>query len=359
MDMDGELMNRAKTLWQNWEKIENSLGDFGELTREHPLDLAREKYDFLREGVYRLSDKPLLQEKPYLAMISAICNKLQKKLYPNRFVRVLHQAKAFGYDKPNVLAAHRLLIDQNLHDLKKTFGERGLGELALKLDAPIDYEKQQLEWKVNAYLDRLRTVSFSPVLKKDGLGFYQLEQIRAQCFSSDHSRTIDVVLPKEYHLNREQIVNLLQDRPVYVYPRKLDNAEGKWIQLQVSTELGSSGFSVFETLGDYDLKKELSVLAVDTGIFRLTATDVLIQLRRGNTFQISGRHPGNEPFLIQAAPADRSIKLMDKGGIEISREELLKGLQHEVSGQDKNIQNQFDLLKASDKHTDLEQGLSV
>jgi hypothetical protein len=358
MDMEGEL-NRAKTLWRNWEQIEHSLGEFGELTRDHPLDLAREKYDFLREGVYRLSDKPLLQEKPYLAMISAICNKLQKQLYPNRFMRVLHQAKAFVYDKPNVLGAHRMLIDQNLSDLKKTFGERGLGELALKLNEPIDYEKQQLDWKVNAFLDRLRTVSFSPVLKKDGLGFFRLEQIRAQCFSADHTRTIDVVLPKEYHLNREQIVNLLQDRPVYVHPGKLEGVGGKWLQLQVSTELGRSGLSFFETLAEYDLKKELSLLAADTGIFRLTATDVLVQLRRGNTFQITGRHPGDEPFLIQAAPADRGIKLMDKNGIEIAKEDLLKGLQNGVLGQDKNIQNQLELLKTSDKPTDLGQGLSV
>lgn len=354
--MEGEL-NRAKTLWQNWEQIENSLGEIGEMRRDHPLELAREKYDFLREGVYRLADKPLLQEKPYLAMIRAICNKLQKQLYPNRFLRVLHQTKAFLYDKPNVLAAHRMLIDQNLSDLKKNFGERGLGELARTLDEPIDYEKQQLDWKVNAYLDRLRTVSFSPILKKDGLGFYQLEQIRAQCFTSDHSRTIDVVIPKEYHLNREQIVNLLQDRPVYVYPGKLESTEGKWLQLQVSTELGRSGLSVFETLADYDLKKELSLLAADTGIYRLTAADVLVQLRRGNTFQITGHHPGDGPFQIQAAPAAGGIKILDQSGNILSREDLVKNLQHKVPDQDKAIASQLNLLKGKDQFTDMGQGL--
>ena len=50
--------NRAEQLWHNWEAMHKQLRELPGLGDEATLAIKRQQYDFLRQGLYRLSAEP-------------------------------------------------------------------------------------------------------------------------------------------------------------------------------------------------------------------------------------------------------------------------------------------------------------
>ncbi|WEK20439.1 MAG: hypothetical protein P0Y49_04715 [Candidatus Pedobacter colombiensis] len=306
-------VNRAKALWEHWELREKELGKIGEMTDEHAVDITRQKYDFLREGVYRLSENPLGHETTYREMIRVICDKMQKQLYPNRILRMLHQLKVAVLDRPSHLKAHLELASDNISKLKKAFESRGLEVFANKLDYYLDFERDKISIPVAGQLDAHRTVTLIQDLQKNGKGQYELMGMDASIYgSADPMYDVSIRIDWEFNLNRVQIGNLLQERAVYLYPDKHSGLpKDQWLQVARGHDYGEFRLNVYGSEYGYDLISKLDQLAADTGIYRVMAADVIKQLNDGWQVKLSGRHPADQPVFIEASPGTRGIVIRD------------------------------------------------
>lgn len=320
-------VNRAKALWEHWELREKELGKIGEMTDEHAVDITRQKYDFLQEGYYRLSENPLRNETTYREMIRVICDKLQKQLYPNRALRALHELKVAVFDRPGHLKAHHQLVSHDLSRLKKAFESRGLDVFANKLNYYLDYERDKISIPVAGQLDTYRTVTLFQDLERNGKGQYELMGMDASIYgSADPMYDVSIRIDREFNLNLVQIGNLLQERPVYLYPDKHTGLpKDQWLQVGRGQDYGEFRLNVFGPDYGYDLKSQLQQLASETGIYRVTAADVISQLQEGHQVKLSGRHPMDQPVLIEASPGTKGIVIRDIDQKVIGVEDMFLG----------------------------------
>ncbi|NQX38456.1 hypothetical protein SAMN05421820_101477 [Pedobacter steynii] len=350
--------NRAKVLWQNWEKLENELRQLGGKTGEQDAEIARQKYEYLRKGLYRLSERPVDTEKPYVAMISSVTSKLQKQLYPNRFLRLLHQAKALLYDKPKVFSDLQQLRAQNISTLKGIFEQRGLDSIAKVLDHYLEYGQQNVSFKVLGKMDDNRILGIAPVFQQDEKGLFMFSDLNLSLRgSADPANNVSVSLPGDYLLNREQLVNFVEQRPVYVFPSAELDA-GKWIRLGRGEKGEELKLEVFDDKGD-ELKRKLYELAEETKLYKLSSSEVLLNLRQGNQFRMNGIHPADRRFFIEAHPRGNQLIIRNEFGEEITKDMLLKSLRHESP----NLTKGFELIKnkviEKDRSNSPDQGLSM
>jgi hypothetical protein len=108
-------VNRAEQLYRNWEAQQKQLES---LTSADSRVIQQQKYDYLRQGLYRLSLNPSDSEKLLMRVIGSVTDKLQKQLYPNPIVRLLHRLKTAVYDKPAHLSEFVKQREENLQQLK-------------------------------------------------------------------------------------------------------------------------------------------------------------------------------------------------------------------------------------------------
>lgn len=351
-------VNRAKALWEHWELREKELGKIGEMTDEHPVDITRQKYDFLREGYYRLSENPLRNETAYREMIRVICDKLQKQFYPNRALRALHRLKTAVLDRPAHLKAHQELVSDNLSRLKKAFDSRGLDVFAAKLDYYLDYQREKISIPVAGQLDGSRTVTLIQDLQLNGKGQYELMGMDASIYgSADPMYDVSIRIDREFNLNRAQIGNLLQERPVYLYPDKHPGlAENQWLQVARGQDYGEFRLNLFGADYGYDLSTHLDKLAAETGIYRVTAADVISQLNQGHQVKVSGRHPMDQPVFIEASPGTKGILIRDVDQNVIGLDEMFLGSRQ---AKEKERGNQLDVSQNQSKNNQQDQSFGL
>lgn len=115
--MQHQHVNRAEQLWKNWEERQKELENLAGFGNDHNLSIQKLKYDFLRSGIYRLSSSPLEKEQLCLHVIRSVTAKLEKQLYPNPMIRILHRLKALVYDKPVHLKEFNKQKTENLEQL--------------------------------------------------------------------------------------------------------------------------------------------------------------------------------------------------------------------------------------------------
>lgn len=350
--------NRAKVLWKNWEKLENELHRFGGKTGDLDREIARQKYDFLRKGLYRLAERPMDIEKPYVAMIISITAKLQKQLYPNRFLRLMYQAKALLYDKPKVISDLQLIRSENISALKGSFERRGLDSVAKLLDHYLDYGQQQVSFNILGKMEGNRLLGITPVFQQDEKGLFTFSDMGLSLRgSADLANNVSITLPGEYLLNRQQLVNLVEQRSVYVFPvADQGNNQGQW--LRVGRGENGEGFKleVFDEKSD-ELKKKLYELAEETKLYKLSSSEVLLNLRLGNQFRMNGIHPADRRFFVEASPSGNQLVIRNEFGEEITKDMLLKSLGHDSPKLAKGVELGKEAGK--DRYINPQQGLSM
>jgi hypothetical protein len=271
-------------------------------------------------------------------MIRVICDKLQKQLYPGKTLRLLHQFKVAAFDRPKHIKAHQQLVSNDLSRLKRIFELRGLDVFASKLDYYLDYERDKVSIPVTGQLDSSRTVTLLQHLERDGKGQYQLMGMDAGVYgSADPMHDVSITIDREFNLNRVQIGNLLQERPVYVFPdRSLGEPKDQWLHVARGGDYGDFQLNVFGPGYGYDLKKQLDELAAGTGIYRVTAADVITQLKDGHQVKLAGRHPLDQPVLTEASPGTGGILIRDLKQNIIGVDELFMGTKQAQAKQQEN-----------------------
>lgn len=330
--MDPQI-NRARELWYNWEKKEMELSGIPELSDEHGRDITRQKYAYLRQGIYRLSGDPTRAERLYLDMISVVTAKLERQLYPNPLVRAFVRLKAQFYDRPKALASHQQLTGENQSRLKAQLRARGLGKLTEEMASYLDYQRERVTIPMSGQMDRHKTVSLHQHLELDGKGQYQLAAMELTLKDAlAPGPDLKVRLEKDCPLHSEQIGNFLLGKPVYLPAQQgPEQATGTWIALNQDGEQPDQQVARYGPEYGYELKAQLQQLAIETGIYAITSARVLSELEQGNSCLFCGRHPRDQPFQLSADPAAKSLRLANDSGGTLSREELIGSLKHERS----------------------------
>lgn len=343
-------VNRAEQLWNNWEEKQKQLQGLSGLGEESSQAIKQRKYDFLREGLYRISASPTEKEQLHIHAIRSVTDKLQKQLYPNPVVRLLHRLKAFVYDKPAHLRQFNKQRAENLESLKGQLKASGFASFNGKLEIYLDYETPKVHIPITSQLNDKGRLDITLNMERDNFGHYHFSQYQATVLRDGESRSFN--FQPESKITAMEAANLLDGRAVR---KSLETADGsysqKWVQLDFKNRDadGHPKLQEFHEGYAYDLKNELLKLSVQVGVAGLAKDKVIQSLEAGNMAVFEVRDKG--PYYLQANPAEQNLSLFDKDRKPLETVRLLK----EIRQPDKNLHKAIHLVKSQEKEPEQEQ----
>lgn len=354
----GGNFNRVVAVYHNWEKEEENLRSLSGLQLDDK-DLLKAKYDFLVKGMYRVGVNPGVGEKLALAMMKGVLENLEKQIYPNRFLRAVRQMKVAMIDRPGYIDQFLKFKQENLRQLDAVLKSKGLGHYFGKLEQYLDFERPQVDVDLSATLNGNVGVDFRVHLEKNASGAYEMEGLGIKIRYADaqeKNRYFD--FSSDYQIGADKAVNLLMGRAV-VNGKSESN---QWIQLEDAADPNNYGIKVFQTDYGFNLSRVLDEFAGETGIYRVTATDVIQQLNEGHQVRLAGRHPSDEPVFIEARPGTKGILIRDLKQNVIGVEEVFMGTkqaQEKENGRAREQGNQLLIsqTKSQTNHQDQSLGL--
>lgn len=318
-----QQVNRAEQLWKNWEEKQKGLESLAGLGSEGDRTIRKLKYDFLRQGLYRLSVNPSEQEQLYLHVIRSVTAKLEKQLYPNPVIRALHRLKALLYDKPAHLKKFERQKAENMEQLTGQLRSSGFASFSGKLDSYLDYEQVNVHIPMTTQLNDKGRMDIDLKLERDRTGHYRYTGYTASLYR-DGELQRSYTFPAESRITAIEAANLLGGRPV---SKSYQTADGdisrKWVQL----DFRGTGPKLMEFHAGYgyDLKKELMAAATGLGVDGLGREKTVRELEAGNLIGVEV--PGKGQYYLHANPADRTLSIRDAG----KRPVELAGLVKEIS----------------------------
>lgn len=321
--MSGQI-NRAAQLWQNWEEKEKMLLDiFGQGNLSENLN--KQKYDFLSQGINRISKDTTPDEKLVLGLIKKATVKLEKELYPHPVVRLLQRVKNFVYDRPLRAAKEKKIKAKNLESITAAFDKVGLNPDKVNLEQRLGAESQKLKIELlSPYGTGNYTVKLN--LEKDGFGHYQMSGFTALLkdpLNPEKSRSY--TFPAELGINAREAVNLLQGRAVMKYEQVGANRmAGKWVQLDFN-KLNPDGKPVMrETSADYEfnIQQEAKKIAIALNKPELAGLKALNGMEQGN--QIVLKQLDGKTTYLEASPLSQKIIILNDKQQPITLEQLKK-----------------------------------
>ena len=319
-------VNRAARLYENWESRQSQLEAMGGGMKPEDKGLLKLKYDFLREGLYRISASPSEQEKLHVFALGVVVGMLERLLYPNRLARVFQQLKSAVWDKPRHLRVFQEQRAENLASLTAMMKKMGMGGLSGKLENTLDYESPSLVISGMHMLADQGKLVVALQLEKEGLGAYRPLDYQLVWNTADEQLK-SCRIPVESGIELSEAFNMLQGRAVY---KGFENVEGKlvrqWVQLDPTVSATEKPIVAFLPDPGFELKKSLQDTAVTLEVYGLMKEQVLKQLESGNRVEL--QVAGKGAFSVEANPGAKSLKLFDRLGQPVSVEVLQRQLQH-------------------------------
>jgi hypothetical protein len=328
-------VNRAEQLYRNWEAQQKQLES---LAGADSRVIQQQKYAYLRQGLYRLSLNPSEQEKLLIQVIRSVTDKLQRQLYPNPVIRLLHRIKAAVYDQPAHLRGFIRQREANLEQLKGQLKTMGFASFSGKLEKYLDYETAKVSIVMTSQLAEQCRLDISLNMERDKTGQYRFQHYEATLFKNGESRTY--TFQADSGITAIEAANLLDGRAV---KKTFETADGsmaqKWVQLdrQQKDKDGNPKLMEFHEAYGYHLKNELLANSVLLGTAGLAKDKVIQSLEQGNRVSFTLHQHGT--YYLQANPAGREVSFYDKEMKpltmpqlqEINRQQQIKPLHHEVS----------------------------
>ncbi|MBB6108675.1 hypothetical protein SAMN05421821_10290 [Mucilaginibacter lappiensis] len=349
-------INRAEQLWQNWEEKQQQLVKLMGTSAESTHAIEQEKYDFMRKGLYRLLVQPNEKEKLYLHAITLVTRNLQKKLYPNPVVRLLHRIKARVFDKPAHLRQFDQQKEAGIEFLKHKFKELGLSSYSGKLENYLDYESRTISIPMTTQLADNGTLNIVVKLEKDKTGAYHFEQYKTTIIKigqPERSHTFD----GETTITAQEAVNLLTGRPVL---KSYETAEGliaqKWIQLDFKTNAEAGNFKIKEYHHADGMEKAINEVLPKLGITGLNKKELLNDLQQGHQMIFDAHAPLNEKLYLEANPAEQSILIRDQNRQPVSINTLME---RKEEAQKLRAENTLTLVKQREPDKEQSQSLGI
>ena len=326
-------VNRAAQLWKNWEAQQKQLESLTGLGLESARAIHQHKYDFLRQGVYRISVNPSEQEKSLLPVIASVTDKLQKQLYPNPVLRLLHRIKAAVYDRPVHLHSFTRQREENLAALKEQLKAAGFASFTGRLEKYLDYETPKVNIDMATQLNDKGRLETTLHLERDNFGQYRFDRYQATV-TREGSPERTYTFPADSRLTASEAVNLLEGRPV---KKAFETADGttsqQWVQLDFRDK--EAKLQHYHEDYGYDLKTALLEHSIRLGIAGLAKERVIENLEKGNlaTFNV----PDKGYYYFHASPSGHTINLYDQDKRPLKAEELLEKIRRTEPQQRKEI----------------------
>jgi len=342
------MVNRAEQLWKNWEESQRQLQQIPEIDMGSPK-MLRLKYDFLTKGLYRITPDASGNEKLYLHVIRTVTDKLEKKLYPNLFMRMFHRlSKALVYKPLHMrrFADHRL---KNMEQLKGELKRVGLNPFSDRLENHLDYETPKVNISSINRLSDGSTLALDVVFEKDKMDSYQFDHYKATITGKDGNQ-ITSTFPSRTEFDIQEAINLLQGRAVRKAFEGMDGTVlRKWVQLDLENKIGGEAQMVTyaDTTG-FDLKGLLDKYATDLEHFSLLKERNIAALEEGHS--VSFKLPELGEYHMQADPAENKVAIYDPGGNYISHQSL-KILVDEAKNEHRYDFSLFPQQKEAIEHT--------
>jgi hypothetical protein len=353
--MNGDL-NRAEQLWHHWEEKQQQLERLLGATPDSAHDVRQRKYDFLREGFYRISAQPAEKEKLYLHAIALTIAKLQKQLYPHPLVRLLHRVKVFLYDRPAHLRRFSEQKEESLELLKHKLYHLGLGTYTGKLEKYLDYESGHVNLEMTTQLPGNGTLDIQLRLERDSFGQYRFEEYRATLLRESLPAKSQNFY-RDTTVTAKEAINLLEGRPVRkIYEMADGSISHKWLQLDFENALPDGNYKTKEFHHDFDLKKQMGELATKIGISRLTKEDMLRSMEQGHQGCFKGPHPLNETLHLEANPAEQSVLIRDKDQGLVAISEIME---RNEAARKQDAEKTLTLVKQREPAKEQDQSLSI
>lgn len=314
-------ISRAEQLYLAWEDRQKSLtGLMGAGLDEQKM--RQLKYQFLSEGLFRVSLRPTEMDRLYIQVLRFVTTKLRRQLYPNRVLRALVRLKGVVYDRGVHLRRFARAREENMYSLKSELSSLGLGGIGVKLEERLDYERQSVILEVASGLNTGEKLSLQVSLEKEDLGNYRLTGVNAQLLMEDGSKR-DCFFSPASGINLTEAINLLRGGSVLKNYQGLD---GKWEKTWVRVNDTGKDFSASPLLFSagigqgYDLKKQLLDHAIALECYAISADRVLRGLEQGNRMEIAV--PDRDKFYIRAGPFENRLEFFDSAKKEIGFEQL-------------------------------------
>lgn len=314
-------INRAGQLWQNWETKRLELQNLTGIGEEGTLALKRRQYDHLRYGLYRLSASPREQESLHVHAIGAVVNQLQKQLYPQPLLRLLHRLKAALLDKPLHLEEFERQRRENLASLKDELKAKGFASFNGRLEEYLDYETRGITIPITSQLSADSRLDIDLQLISDQTGRYHLqgfEATRKKSGEADRS----FAFSQDTGLTATEALNLLEGRAVR---KSLLQADGspvqKWVKLDLTQT--QAQWQEYHPAYPFDLKAELAALS-QAGVPGLHKEKLLQSLEAGNPLKLEP--PGKGAYELQADPAEKRITIYNEAGQPVTLTKLIKDI---------------------------------
>lgn len=273
--------------------------------------LEKTQYDFFRNGVYRIASPPHEHEKLHLQAIELISRKLQKKLYPNPLIRLVHRIKARLYDKPKHLNEVQKSKDESLISLNRRFKDLGLASYSGKLEQFMSHESSHVSIPMTTQIKGKETLDIDVHLTRGKDGQYQFDGYKATIKNQDTGERAQL-FHADTSITAMEAVNLLSGRAVKKGYEMADVGIGyKWLQLDLKAST-QSGYKVNEYHTGYSIEKEISDLTSLLRFGGMNKTELINSLEQGNRIALQARSPLNEQVFIHASPADHALLILNK-----------------------------------------------
>lgn len=319
-------LNRVLEVYRNWEMEESKLKSLN-AWQSGEKEMLKAKYDYLSKGMYRVGIDPSVGEAIALGVMKGVLSRLEKQIYPNRFLRLLHQLKVALLDRPNYIDRFQKFKEENLRQVEAFLKSKDLDHYFGKLQHYLDYERPTVQIDFTASLDSNISIGFRINLEMNSEGGYEMESLHTTIRHSDQpemNRHFD--FHRGYDLNATKASNLLMGRAVLNGTDEFNpHNTNQWIQLEKVKAPDHYGIKVFQSEPGFDLNRALNDFAGETGIYRVTSADVVAQLQQGHQLKLSGRQAFNQPIFIEASPGTNGMLIRDKEQHLIGVDELLLG----------------------------------
>ncbi|GEM_PF-1970573 len=350
--MQQQYVNRAEQLWKNWEEKQKGLESLAGLDNESSRTIQKLKYDFLRQGLYRLSVMPLEKEQLYLHVIRSVTAKLEKQLYPNLIIRTLHRLKALVYDKPVHLREFNKQKTENLEHLTRQLKTSGFASFTEKLENYLDYERMNISVPMTTQLSDKGSMDIDLRLERDQTGHYRYTEYQA-CLDREGVLQRSYTFPAESEITAIEAANLLEGRSVSKSYYTADSCiSQKWVQLDFSRN--EPKLLEFHQDYGYDLKRELRTTASGLGVEWLSREDMVKAMEKGNLIGIE--LPGKGRHYLYANPADHSVSILDADKKPVKLSVLMKEIRE---AKDKVLLPEIKLYKEQEKHQEQNHSLAM
>lgn len=309
-------MNRINTDLNQWHTREERFGKLFSFSLSSNIALAKEKLTYYGQIAVKYRGTKDPDERLTLKMLRYERSHLEKKLYPNLLLRMLHRVLVAPVKQQIIVRQDNRKLAGNSQALHQEVQRTGFPDLSVKIDEQIMQKQQQFSIPVSYYLNDKERVDHELSFVKDQFGQYHFEGYKTALYNEakpDEKRQQYFSMRHEHIVNTTEAYNLLSGRCI--------QNGGTWLQLNLNDKDQHGHFRVKQFHSDYgyDLDNALQQLPLKELQNAGETGKLNDALKNGEKSSVSFVRDGNEQrFYIEANPQFKTVNIYDEHSRKIT-----------------------------------------